>query len=727
MSSLDKVTDAWMKNAAEAAERWEKRASERAEIQAKLDAEGPGAADAPDFVEAYRNRASGRRAERALHPTPLPDDIRVERIMGIDNRIRFPETVEERDAGRPVARIVTLPQSGRPAEGFGSGFMITPRLLMTNHHVIATVREARGIGANFDHGFTRGGGVTPGEIFDLLPDTFFASDKALDYAVVAVGDRSLSGKALDAYGHHPLIERTGKILIGKPINIIQHPDGGPKMYANKDNDVIDRLEDFLHYRTDTKPGSSGSPCFNDFWEVVALHHSGVPAMANGRILNKDNKPWTRAQGVDAVQWVANEGVRISRILADLRSRSFSDPQQAALRDEIFALGVSADESGDAVSLPPAVATVTAGPARPAPSVGSGEMAQTIVHVHGPANVYTGTVTQTASATAEQPLPSPAAQESGLGAEAAIRFDPHYGRRRGYQSTFLDGFDIPLPRVQPARAGEIVTDRHGNPQILDYHHFSLVMNRVWLLQMWSAVNVDYSPEVRWDLERSDFGSDKWIHDPRLSEALQIDNEELYAPAKKFDRGHVVRRDDNVWGVTREEVEFANSDTFHWTNCTPQHENFNRSSLSGVWGRLENHIKNQASAVGGKLILFSGPVLDIERAIPHDFGGGLFRVPLDFWKVAVVVEPPAGRRARKLRAYGFVLEQKKAIDTKGLEKLPVEERFDVGDCEAQQRSLKAVEKRTGLVFADIVREADVMLEAADDAVVALESLDDLKLQP
>ena len=148
MSSLDKVAEAWMKNAVEAAERWQDRASERAEIRTKLDAEGPGAADAPDYVEAYRKRASGRRAERALHPTLLPDDIRVERIMGIDNRIRFPDTVEERDAGRPVARIVTLPQSGRPAQGFGSGFMIPPQLLMTNHHVIATPREARGVGVN---------------------------------------------------------------------------------------------------------------------------------------------------------------------------------------------------------------------------------------------------------------------------------------------------------------------------------------------------------------------------------------------------------------------------------------------------------------------------------------------------------------------------------------------------------------------------------------------------
>ena len=31
-----------------------------------------------------------------------------------------------------------------------------------------------------------------------------------------------------------------------------------------------------HYSTDTEAGSSGSPVFNDQWEVVALHHSVKP-------------------------------------------------------------------------------------------------------------------------------------------------------------------------------------------------------------------------------------------------------------------------------------------------------------------------------------------------------------------------------------------------------------------------------------------------------------------
>jgi V8-like Glu-specific endopeptidase len=39
----------------------------------------------------------------------------------------------------------------------------------------------------------------------------------------------------------------------------------------------------VQYTTDTLPGSSGSPVFNDNWEVVALHHAGGPLKTNDKV------------------------------------------------------------------------------------------------------------------------------------------------------------------------------------------------------------------------------------------------------------------------------------------------------------------------------------------------------------------------------------------------------------------------------------------------------------
>lgn len=102
------------------------------------------------------------------------------------------------------------------------------------------------------------------------------------------------------------------------MSIIQHPRGNPKQVAIRENRVIDVFDDFVHYVTDTEPGSSGSAVFNDQWEVISLHHSGVPKKdKQGKILTKDNQIWTKNMGEDKIAWIGNEGIRVSSIVKEL--------------------------------------------------------------------------------------------------------------------------------------------------------------------------------------------------------------------------------------------------------------------------------------------------------------------------------------------------------------------------------------------------------------------------
>jgi hypothetical protein len=104
-------------------------------------------------------------------------------------------------------------------------------------------------------------------------------------------------------------------------------------------------------------------------------------------------------------------------------------------------------------------------------------------------------------------------------------------------------------------------------------------------------------------------------------------------------------------------------------------------------------------------------------------------LDFWKVVVVAEQDDERHQAKLRSYGFMLVQERAIDVHGLERLPTEERFDVGEFIEEQCSLAEIETMTGVTFPDVVRRADVLanrrgnrtrhrLESLEDVVVRSE---------
>jgi endonuclease I len=171
--------------------------------------------------------------------------------------------------------------------------------------------------------------------FGFAPSAFFVTDAHLDYTLVAV-DPGGQPERLRPYGFNRLIAEEGKVLVGEALNIVQHPSGERKQLALRENQLVDLLEDFLHYESDTAPGSSGAPVFNDEWELVALHHSGVPRRdAAGRLLALDGSLWQPAMGEAQIAWVANEGARISRIARHLRAQPLTGAH-AALRDELFA-------------------------------------------------------------------------------------------------------------------------------------------------------------------------------------------------------------------------------------------------------------------------------------------------------------------------------------------------------------------------------------------------------
>ena len=125
---------------------------------------------------------------------------------------------------------------------------------MTNNHVLADPAEAaRGyVEMNFQAGLD-GRALQP-VAFALEPDAFFATDRALDFTIVAVAERSDSGAELADFGWLRLIEQAGKVLLGELLNIIQHPNAEPKQLALRENRLTDRLPLMLHYETDTAPG-----------------------------------------------------------------------------------------------------------------------------------------------------------------------------------------------------------------------------------------------------------------------------------------------------------------------------------------------------------------------------------------------------------------------------------------------------------------------------------------
>ena len=80
----------------------------------------------------------------------------------------------------------------------------------------------------------------------------------------------------------------------------------------------------------------------------------------------------------------------------------------------------------------------------------------------------------------------------------------------------------------------------------------------------------------------------------------------------------------------ETERANADTFHFTNCTPQHFRFNQSAE--FWQGIERYVLEQGVLLPDRtkrLTVLQGPVLD-DRDDPW---ADNVQVPAQFWKIVI----------------------------------------------------------------------------------------------
>lgn len=256
---------------------------------------------------------------------------------------------------------------------------------------------------------------------------------------------------------------------------------------------------------------------------------------------------------------------------------------------------------------------------------------------------------------------------------------------GYDPDFLD---LPLAPPQSPEG----------THLLDYTHFSLQVHGTRRLASWVAWNIDgltlFSGD---DISRS--GED-FRADPRIPASDQT-LKEVYA-GNELDRGHVARRSDLLWG-TLADARQANSDSFFFTNITPQHQDFNQSGRGGVWGLLENAVLAQEGLVDRRLSLFAGPVLSDDDPLYRD----VVRLPREHWKIVVY------RLDGEARFRCFLLSQ----DLDGIAELDFLDEFDT-----YLVPLHLLEERTRLTFPSLREMAQPELRlAAPRLVIDVEQVD------
>lgn len=262
------------------------------------------------FLSAYASAEIGPGPTQARRPMRLQATAPVPNLADpLGPAYRAPELILGENSLLPFHFLRTGDRLGRAvvkirrADGAsGTGFLVAPDILLTNHHVLpdaATAAKARVL-ANYEpepHDTLDAPHAPPVEVA-LAPSRLFVTEAELDFTFCGVEE-------IAGLGAIPLDRADSAPAPADVVNIIQHPRGRPKEVAIRDNQVIKSDGVVLHYVCDTEPGSSGSPVFDSRWRLVALHHASV--------LSTDAGGGRRSPGMSPDARFLNEGIRLSAI------------------------------------------------------------------------------------------------------------------------------------------------------------------------------------------------------------------------------------------------------------------------------------------------------------------------------------------------------------------------------------------------------------------------------
>lgn len=216
-----------------------------------------------------------RPVESARPSSRAPSSaVKLDKIIGINNLKQISWVARGVHCARSVCRVLT-------PKGLGTGFLIAPDIVMTNHHVIPSSAVASQTQVEFNYQIAFDGSFESTCRYRLDPE-MFCTDRELDFSLVKV-QSGIHSPSLSQWGYLMLNPNADPIP-GEHVSIIQHPNGGLKQIVMTNNQVVEVRAPYVWYAADTMGGSSGSPVFNDQWQVIALHHAAADNGYNEGIL-----------------------------------------------------------------------------------------------------------------------------------------------------------------------------------------------------------------------------------------------------------------------------------------------------------------------------------------------------------------------------------------------------------------------------------------------------------
>jgi V8-like Glu-specific endopeptidase len=191
--------------------------------------------------------------------------------------------------------------------GVGTGCLVADDLILTSYHVICT-NTCSNIATRLEQCEIRfgairmeDGSVSAGNLVIKLatknPLVVFSDTNDIDFALLKLSEPIINNHSVE------LAKLSVEpISNGQAANIVHYPLGGPQQFSLRNNEIIAVDKNRFYYLSDTDEGSSGSPIFNDDWNVIGIHRAGY-------LLDKNT-------GEEVIE--GNQGIPIQSIIEKIR-------------------------------------------------------------------------------------------------------------------------------------------------------------------------------------------------------------------------------------------------------------------------------------------------------------------------------------------------------------------------------------------------------------------------
>ncbi|MGV9869301.1 trypsin-like serine peptidase [Rhodococcus koreensis] len=185
MTIREQSQAAWLEQVLAAARRYAQTEAKRDDIERRREVKDSPVVDSAEQIIARAERLvmSGEVPVEAMielgRTEPLDRLTTLERIIGASNELQAANFLARGARVAATVARISLTGSGREIP-LGTGFLVSPRLLMTNNHVLPDTDTARAVVVEF--GAETSVDNTPGTPvrFRLDPD-FFMTDEHLDF------------------------------------------------------------------------------------------------------------------------------------------------------------------------------------------------------------------------------------------------------------------------------------------------------------------------------------------------------------------------------------------------------------------------------------------------------------------------------------------------------------------------------------------------------------------